>query len=89
MDRQSLFDVLTIRLSEVTARRDVLRTVGQFALALLVFGISPGQLRSARAQGVTPQSRTAAPRSAPARSAAAASTRGAPPTWRPRWGRCT
>ena len=56
MDRQSLFDVLTIRLSEVTARRDVLRTVGQFALALLVFGISPGQLRSARAQGVTPQS---------------------------------
>jgi hypothetical protein len=53
MDRQALFDVLTIRLSGALPRRAVLCTFGQFVLALLVFGIRPWRVR---AQAVVPQS---------------------------------
>jgi hypothetical protein len=41
MDRQDLFDALTIRVSDVTERRTVLRTLGKLVLALLVFGVYP------------------------------------------------
>jgi hypothetical protein len=41
LDRQDLFDVLTVRLSDVTERRLVLRTLGKLVLAMLVFGIFP------------------------------------------------
>jgi hypothetical protein len=53
LDRQELFDVLTVRFSDVTARRDVLRLLGRFALAMLVFGVYPWRVR---AQEVTPDS---------------------------------
>jgi hypothetical protein len=53
MDRQDLFDALTIRFSDVTARRAVLRTLGKLALAMLVFGVFPWRVR---AQAVTPES---------------------------------
>ena len=41
MDRQDLFDTLTVRLSDVTRRRDVLRLLARFALALVVFQVLP------------------------------------------------
>jgi hypothetical protein len=41
MDPQDLFDALTMRLSDVTARRDVLRLLGRFVLALVVFQVVP------------------------------------------------
>lgn len=41
MDRQELFDALTVRLSDVTERRHVLRWLGRFLLAVLVFGAFP------------------------------------------------
>jgi hypothetical protein len=48
MDRQELFDALTIRLSDVIAdRRDVLRTLGRLGLALVVFGVVPWRVRAA------------------------------------------
>ena len=53
MDRQDLFDSLTIRVSDVMARRDVLRTLGKLALAMVVFGIFPWRVM---AQDVTPES---------------------------------
>jgi hypothetical protein len=53
MDRQDLFDALTIRLADVVARRDVLRTMAQLVLALLVFGVVPWRVR---AQALVPQS---------------------------------
>jgi hypothetical protein len=46
MDRQDLFDALTIRFSDVTHRRDVLRTLGTFVLALLVFGVWPWRVKA-------------------------------------------
>jgi hypothetical protein len=53
MDRQDLFDALTMRFSDVTQRRVVLRTLGQFLLAMLVFGAFPWRVRG---QDVTPES---------------------------------
>jgi hypothetical protein len=53
MDRQELFDVLAIRFSDITARRDVLRILGKLALAMLVFGVFPWRVQ---AQVVTPDS---------------------------------
>jgi hypothetical protein len=50
MDRQDLFDVLTIRLSDVTRRRDVLLLLGKLGLAMVVFGVYPWRVV---AQGVT------------------------------------
>ena len=41
MDRQDLFDALTIRFSDITERRAVLRTLGKLVLAMLVFGVFP------------------------------------------------
>ena len=41
MERQDLFDALTIRFSDVAARRQVLRTLGKLALAMVVFGAFP------------------------------------------------
>jgi hypothetical protein len=45
MERQDLFDALTIRLSDVTARRDVLRWLGKFMVAVVVFGAVPWRVR--------------------------------------------
>lgn len=53
LDRQDLFDALTIRLSDRPARREVLRTLGKLALALLVFGVWPWRVR---AQELSPDS---------------------------------
>jgi hypothetical protein len=52
-DRQDLFDTLTMRFSDVTERRLVLRTLGRFVLALLVFGVFPWRVT---AQDLTPES---------------------------------
>ena len=41
MDRQELFDVLTVRFSDVRKRRDVLRLLGKLAMAMVVFGVYP------------------------------------------------
>jgi hypothetical protein len=46
MDKQDLFDALTIRFSEVRERREVLRLAGQLVLALLVFGVWPWHARA-------------------------------------------
>jgi hypothetical protein len=51
MERQDLFDALTIRFSQVTARREVLRTLGRFVLALLVFGVFPWRVRAQEVTG--------------------------------------
>src|SRR5215212_8566733 len=53
MDKQDLFDALTIRFSEVRARREVLRTVARLGLAMLVFGAWPWRVR---AQDLTAES---------------------------------
>jgi hypothetical protein len=53
MDTQDLFDTLTVRLSDVTRRQDVLRLLGRVALAMLVFQVVPWR---GAAQGVTPES---------------------------------
>jgi hypothetical protein len=42
MDKQDLFDALTVRFSDAMAdRRAVLRTLGRLALAMVVFGVFP------------------------------------------------
>jgi hypothetical protein len=41
IDQQRLFDALTVRLGEPASRGQVLRWLGRFALALVVFGIAP------------------------------------------------
>lgn len=47
MDKQELFDALTVRFSDVVAdRRNVLRTLGKLALAMLVFGVFPWRVRA-------------------------------------------
>jgi hypothetical protein len=46
MDRQELFDVLTVRFSDAPARRDVLRLLGKLALAMVVFGAYPWRVRA-------------------------------------------
>ena len=51
MDRQALFDTLTIRLSGALPRREVVRTFGKFIVALVVFGIWPWQARAQPLQG--------------------------------------
>jgi hypothetical protein len=53
MDRQDLFDALTVRLSDVTERRLVLRTLAKLVLAVVVFQAFPWRVR---AQDVTPDS---------------------------------
>lgn len=53
MDRQDLFDALTIRFSDVTERRVVLRTLGKLVLAVVAFGAFPWR---AVAQDVTSES---------------------------------
>jgi hypothetical protein len=46
MDRQELFDVLTVRYSAVTERRQVLTLLGKLVLALVVFGAFPWRVRA-------------------------------------------
>ena len=46
MDKQDLFDALTIRFSEVSARRDALRLAGKLAMAMLVFGALPWRVQA-------------------------------------------
>lgn len=47
MDKQELFDTLTVRFSDVmTDRRAVLRTLGKLVLAMLVFGVFPWRVRA-------------------------------------------
>jgi hypothetical protein len=41
MDRQDLFDVLTVRFSDAVRRRDVLKLLGRLAVAMVVFGVYP------------------------------------------------
>jgi hypothetical protein len=53
MDRQDLFDALTIRLSDQVERRAVLGTLGKLAVALMVFGVLPWRVK---AQDLVPQS---------------------------------
>lgn len=45
IERQRLFDALTVGLSDQPPRREVLRWLGRFGLALLVFGIAPWGVR--------------------------------------------
>jgi hypothetical protein len=52
-EQQRLFDVLTVRLGEPTPRTEVLRWLGRFVLALVVFRITPW---TARGQAVTGES---------------------------------
>ena len=49
MDRQELFDVLTVRLSDVRKRRDVLALLGRLALAMVVFGVVPWRVAAPQA----------------------------------------
>jgi hypothetical protein len=41
MDRQELFDILTVRFSDVRARRDVLKLLVRLGMAMVVFGVFP------------------------------------------------
>ena len=41
MDRHALFDVFTVRFSDMTRRREVLALLGKLGLAMLVFGVWP------------------------------------------------
>jgi hypothetical protein len=41
MDRQDLFDALSVRFSDVTSRQEVLRLLWRLGLAMLVFGVFP------------------------------------------------
>jgi hypothetical protein len=54
MDRQELFDALTMQWSAgIRERRQVVRTLGRFALAMVVFGAFPWRVV---AQEVSPES---------------------------------
>ena len=53
IDRQDLFDTLTVKLAEPQPRGDVLRLMGKAALAMVVLGAWP---RSGLAQEVTDES---------------------------------
>jgi hypothetical protein len=53
MDKQLLFDTLTVRLSERSSRADVLRWLGRFVLAMVIFGVFPWRVRG---QSVDPES---------------------------------
>jgi hypothetical protein len=53
MDKQDLFDALTVRFSDVTQRRQVLGLLARLALAMLVFGVYPWRVV---AQEVSPAS---------------------------------
>lgn len=46
MDKQDLFDALTIRFSEVRARRDVLQLLAKLGLAMLIFGAVPWRVQA-------------------------------------------
>jgi hypothetical protein len=41
MDRQELFDTLTVRFADAASRQDVLRLLGRLALAMVVFWVVP------------------------------------------------
>lgn len=41
MDRQDLFDTMTVRFSDGISRQDALRRLGKLALAMAVFGAFP------------------------------------------------
>lgn len=45
MDRQILFDALSVRLGATPSRREALVWLGRFVLALAVFGIAPWGVR--------------------------------------------
>jgi hypothetical protein len=53
MDRQDLFDTLTVRLGAVTRRQDVVRLLGRLVVAMIVFQAFPWRVA---AQGVSPES---------------------------------
>lgn len=53
MDKQLLFDALTVGLAERHSRQDVLRWLGRFALAMLIFGVVPWRVSG---QSVDPES---------------------------------
>ena len=53
IDPQRLFDALTVRLGETASRSEVLRWLGRFVLALVVFGLAPW---SATGQELTEES---------------------------------
>jgi hypothetical protein len=53
MDKQELFDALTVRFSDVTERRQALGLLAKLVLAMIVFGVFPWRVR---AQEVTPES---------------------------------
>jgi len=53
LDRQELFDALTVRVADITERRAVLRTLGKLGLAMVVFGVHPWRVS---AQELTPES---------------------------------
>ncbi len=50
VDKQDLFDTLTIRLGQVADRREVVRLGLKLGLALLVFGVAPWSWRRVGAQ---------------------------------------
>jgi hypothetical protein len=45
IDSQRLFDALSVRLGETARRGEVLRWLGRFALALVVFRVTPWRVR--------------------------------------------
>lgn len=53
IDRQELFDALTVRLSEPRPRREVVRLLGKMVVAMVVFQAWP---QRGAAQEVTPES---------------------------------
>jgi len=44
MDRQDLFDALTVRLAEGTRRQDAVRLLGKLGVALALAGAAPGRV---------------------------------------------
>lgn len=48
MDKQDLFDALTVRFSDTQPRRDVLKLLGKLVLAMVVFGVWPWRVKAPR-----------------------------------------
>ncbi|MCC7021261.1 MAG: hypothetical protein IT338_00455 [Thermomicrobiales bacterium] len=46
LERQELFDVLTVQFSDVKHRRGVLALLGKMALAMAVFGVFPWRVKA-------------------------------------------
>lgn len=53
MNRQDLFDILTVRYAQAATRQDVLRLGWRLGLAMLVFGVFPWRVSG---QEVSPES---------------------------------